>query len=100
MAKLRHATLLAPILCVALVSASHATGRSCGLTPRIASVRYDVREVRGALPCSTVEHVMTKFLRDGTTSSKWICFRGHGSSTFAASCAAGPKVLIRAYAPN
>ncbi len=99
-AKLRHATLLAPILCVVIVSASHATGRGCGLTPRIDGVRYDVREIRGALPCSQVKTVVTKFLRNGSVSSKWLCTRGHGPSPFAASCAAGTKVLVRVYAPN
>ena len=99
-AKLRHVTLLAPILCVAMVSASHASGRSCGLTPRIDGVRYDVKEIRGALPCSQVQHVVTKFLRTGRTSSNWLCTRGHGSSPFAASCAAGTNVLIRVYAPT
>jgi hypothetical protein len=99
-AKLRHATLLAPILCVVIVSASHATGRGCGLTPRIDGVRYDVREIRGALPCPAVRRVVTTFIRNGTVSSKWLCTRGHGSSPFAASCAAGKNVLIRVYAPS
>jgi hypothetical protein len=98
--KLRHATLLAPILCVVLVSAGDATGRTCGLTPRVDGVRYDVRELRGALPCSQVKAVVTKFLRNGTVSSKWLCTRGHGPSPFAASCAAGPNVLVRVYAPS
>ena len=100
--RLRFAALacLAIAISLAVSSTGAAAGRSCGLTPRIDGVRYDVREIRGALPCPAVRRVVTKFLRDGTVSSKWLCTRGHGSSPFAASCAAGKNVLIRVYAPG
>jgi hypothetical protein len=91
------ATLLALALAPATV---HASARSCGLTKRIDGVRYDVREVRGTVSCTTVKRVVTKFLRGGTPVSPWHCTRGHGSSPFAASCARSTRVLVRAYAPS
>jgi hypothetical protein len=83
-----------------LAAALLATPHSCGLTPRIDGVRYDVREIRGTIPCTTVKHVATKFLRNGTSTSGWTCFRGHGTSPYAASCAQGQKVLVRIYNPT
>ena len=84
-----------------LASTVHAAAaRSCGLTSRIDGVRYDVREVRGTVSCKTVKRVVSKFLRSGTVSSPWTCFRGHNSSPYAASCARGEKVLVRVYAPT
>jgi hypothetical protein len=77
-----------------------AAARSCGLTSRVDGIRYDVREVRGTVSCRTVKRVVTKFLRSGTVSSPWTCFRGHNSSPYAASCARGKHVLVRVYAPN
>jgi len=79
---------------------AHASTRACGLTPRIDGARYDVKEIRGAVPCAKVKQAVTKFLRGGEAPSPWICTRGHGSSQFAASCAQGEKVLVRVYAPN
>jgi hypothetical protein len=78
----------------------HAATRACGLTARIDGARYDVREVRGTEPCRTVKRVVTTFLRDGEVASHWTCFRGHGSSPYAASCARGQRVLVRVYAPT
>jgi hypothetical protein len=83
-----------------LAPASHAATRACGLTARIDGVRYDVREVRGSDSCRTVKRVVTTFLRDGSVASPWTCFRGHGSSSYAASCARGKRVLVRVYAPT
>jgi hypothetical protein len=86
---------------LAIAPAAHgATARECGLTGRIDGVRYDVREVRGTVACKTVKRVVTRFLRDGEVTSSWTCFRGHGSSPFAASCARGERVLVRVYAPE
>lgn len=86
----------------ALVAAApaQAATRACGLTGRIDGVRYDVREVRGTVACASVKRVVTAFLRDGTVREPWVCFRGHGSSAYAASCARGERVLVRVYAPN
>jgi hypothetical protein len=74
--------------------------RMCGLTPRIDGVRYDVHEVRGAVPCRTVKRVVTTYLRTFDAPSPWTCTLGHGSSPYAASCARGHKVLVRVYAPS
>jgi hypothetical protein len=59
-----------------------------------------VREVRGTVSCRTVKRVVTRFLRNGSVSSPWTCFRGHSSSPYAASCARGKRVLVRVYAPT
>ncbi len=91
---------------LALTAAGHAAVRqpaavrACGLTSRIDGVRYDVRETKGTVPCPTVKRVMSTFLRSGTASSPWTCFRGHGSSPYAASCAKGKGVVVRAYSPS
>ena len=86
---------------LAVTPTAHAAStRDCGLTGRIDGARYDVREVRGAVPCRTVKRVVTGFLRDGTVAANWTCTRGHGSSPYAASCARGQKVLVRVYAPT
>jgi hypothetical protein len=79
---------------------AHAATRSCGLTARIDGVRYDVRETKGTLPCRTVKRAVTTFLRDDTAPAGWNCFRGHGSSPYAASCARGHRVTVRVYAPT
>ena len=94
--------LLTALLFSALLAVAPTAGatRSCGLTPRIDGVRYDVRETKGSVPCTDVKRVVTRFLRTGTTPSRWTCFRGHGSSPFAASCARGKKVIVRVYAPS
>lgn len=99
---LRILTAAAVTLVAALpaTATGHAATRACGLTGRIDGVRYDVREVRGAQPCGTVKRVVTTFLRDGETASPWTCFRGHGASPYAASCARGKGVLVRVYAPT
>jgi hypothetical protein len=96
--------LLIPIamLCLLAVPSAHAAGaRDCGLTSRIDGVRYQVKETKGTLACSTAKRIVTPFLRDGTIKKGWACFRGHASQNqdWAASCARG-KVLIRVYAPN
>lgn len=83
-----------------IVSFLVAATLSCGLTPRVDGVRYDVRETRGSVPCATVKKAVTTFLRTGDSPSPWTCFRGHGSSPYAASCARGQKVLVRVYAPS
>jgi hypothetical protein len=41
-----------------------------------------------------------RFLRAGAVTKPWTCFRGYGSSPFAASCARGKRVLERVYAPG
>ncbi|MDA0163305.1 hypothetical protein OM076_23725 [Solirubrobacter ginsenosidimutans] len=83
-----------------LTPASHAATRACGLTARIDGVRYDVRETRGNVACRTVKRVVTTFLRDDEVASPWTCFRGHGASPYAASCARGKSVVVRVYAPT
>jgi hypothetical protein len=86
---------------LALTSTGHATtARSCGLTPGIDGTRYDVREVRGAVPCRTVKSVMARYLRTHAMAAPWTCFLGHGSSPYAASCARGRDVIVCAYAPS
>jgi hypothetical protein len=102
----RFLIALAAVAVISLAGAAtgHAGGsyqtRTCGLTGRIDGVRYDVRETRGAVACTTVKRVVTKFLRDDTVTAHWACFRGHGSSPYAASCARGHKVVVRVYAPT
>ena len=92
---------LAAVALLALAPADDAAAaRHCGLTERIQGVRYDVREVRGTASCRVVKRVVTSFLRNGTVSRPWVCARGHGSSSFAASCARGERVLVRVYAPT
>jgi hypothetical protein len=92
---------LTALACLTLAPTSHgATARACGLTARIDGVRYDVREVRGAISCRTVKRVVTSFLRHGTVDAPWTCARGHGSSPYAASCGRGARVLVRVYAPT
>lgn len=85
---------------IAPATTSASSARACGLTARIEGVRYDVREVRGDVACRTVKRVVSRFLRDGTVTRNWTCFRGHGSSPYAASCARGKRVLVRVYAPT
>jgi hypothetical protein len=95
--------LLIPIalLCLLVAPSAHAATRDCGLTSRIDGVRYQVKETRGTLACSSVKKVVTPFLRDSTVKRGWACFRGHESQNqaWAASCSRG-KVMIRVYAPN
>jgi hypothetical protein len=91
---------LTAVFALALGSTGHAAGRTCGLTARIHGVRYDVREVRGALPCVTIKRVVTRFIGQGTVARPWTCARGHGASPFAVSCARGEQVLVRVYAPS
>jgi hypothetical protein len=104
MRRLLIAMAVSAVAGLALASTSHATStsaaRACGLTARIDGARYDVREVRGTVSCATVKRVVTKFLRSGTVAAPWTCFRGHGSSPYAASCARGQRVLVRVYAPT
>ena len=92
------AVLGAAIACSSATPAS--AFRACGLTPRIEGVRYDVRETKGSVRCKTVKAVVTRFLRTGAASSRWTCFRGHGSSPYAASCSRGKRVVVRVYAPG
>jgi hypothetical protein len=73
---------------------------ACGLTSPVDGVRYDVHESRGHLACTTVKRAATHFLRDGTNPTGWTCFRGHGTSPYAASCAHGKTVTVRIYAPT
>ena len=102
----RSVTAIAVVAAIGLTgtAGAHAAGspavRRCGLTARIDGVRYDVRETRGAVACPAVKRVVTTFLRDGTAAAHWTCFRGHGSSPYAASCARGQKVTVRVYAPT
>ena len=63
-----------------------------GLTP--------VDDASAARHCGLTRRVVTSFLRDGTVARPWVCARGHGSSSFAASCARGERVLVRVYAPT
>jgi hypothetical protein len=93
--------LLIPIalLCLLVVPSARAATRDCGLTSRIDGVRYQVKETRGSLACSSARKVVTPFLRDGTVPKGWACFRGHGNQDWAASCSRG-KVMLRVYAPN
>jgi hypothetical protein len=90
----------AAAVALALAAPGHAATRRCGLTPRIDGVRYDVNETKGSVPCTSVKHVVTRFLRDGTATPPWVCTRGHGSSPYAASCARGRSVLVRVYSPT
>src|SRR4051794_21782367 len=92
--------LAATIVFALLVAPDAHAARRCGLTPRIAGVKYDVHETRGDLPCRTVKRVVTRFLRGGTVPAPWTCFRGHGDSPYAASCARASKVVVRVYAPT
>jgi hypothetical protein len=85
---------------LAAATPAHAATRTCGLTARIDGVRYDVRETKGTVGCPTAKRVVTTFLRDATAPAGWDCFRGHGSSPYAASCARGHRVTVRAYAPT
>src|SRR3954453_19899351 len=91
---------LAASALLAAAPAGHASTRRCGLTGRIDGVRYDVRETRGSIPCASAKRVVTAFLRDGTVTKPWACFRGHDSSSYAASCARGERVLVRVYPPG
>jgi hypothetical protein len=94
-------TVALAALAVAAAAPSPASAlRECGLTPRIDGVRYDVREVRGKVACRRVKRVATQYLRFATAPKPWKCFRGHGTSPFAASCAVGTSVLVRIYAPS
>jgi hypothetical protein len=98
---MRHLLIPIALLCLLLVpSARAASVRDCGLTARIDGVRYQVKETKGTLACSTVKKAVTAFLRDGTAKAPWECFRGHGSSAYAASCARGKRVVVRVYAPG
>jgi hypothetical protein len=98
--RLLIAMAVAAVLALALASPGHAADRGCGLTARIDGVRYDVHETRGSVSCRTVKRVVTRFLRSGSVTPPWTCFRGHGSSPYAASCARGKRVVVRVYAPN
>jgi hypothetical protein len=91
--------LLAALVAALILAPDAHAARRCGLTARIDGVRYDVRETHGTLSCGTIKPVVTQFLRDGTVKEPWACFRGHGSSPYAASCGRG-KVVVRVYAPN
>jgi hypothetical protein len=91
--------LLAALVSALVLVPNAQAARTCGLTSRIDGVRYDVHETHGSIPCRTVMRVVTRFLRDGTVTHPWACFRGHGSSPYAASCGRG-KVVVRVYAPN
>jgi hypothetical protein len=91
---------LAAIAGLAIASPGHAATKSCGLTSRIEGVRYDVKETKGSLPCSTVKSAVTTYLKTFTAPKHWTCSLGHGSSPYAASCARGATVLVRVYAPN
>ncbi len=101
---IRRLLILVAVLALAglaVAPAGHAaTARDCGLTARVDGVKYQVSEVRGADSCATVKRVVTKFLRAGTVAPPWTCFRGHGTSPYAASCARGKRVLVRVYAPT
>jgi hypothetical protein len=97
---IRALTVAATIALVFAAGVQAHPDRSCGLTPRVDGVRYDVKEVRGDVGCATVKRVATQFLRDGTVRGGWTCARGHGSSPFAASCAQGKQVLVRVLAPG
>jgi len=93
-------TLAAFVLLGLAPADNAAAARHCGLTERIQGVRYDVREVRGTASCRVVKRVVTSFLRHGTVSRPWVCARGHGSPSIAASWARGERVLVRVYAPT
>jgi hypothetical protein len=84
---------------LALPSTSHAA-TDCGLTPRIDGVRYQVMRLHTGYSCGTVMSVATRYLRDGTAKSPWVCFRGHGSASYAAQCARGSRTIIRVLAPT
>jgi hypothetical protein len=94
--------LLLTALAAGLVAApAHAATRDCGLTTRIDGVRYQVKETKGTMSCTTVKKVMTRFLRDGKMARPWFCSRSHGADfDWAASCSRGKQVMVRAYAPN
>jgi hypothetical protein len=96
----RHLICSALLVPLVLPATGHAASRNCGLTGRIDGIRYDVRETKGTLACPTVKRAVTAFLRDDTAPAGWECFRGHGSSPYAASCARGHKVVVRVYAPT
>jgi hypothetical protein len=96
----RHLICSALLVLLGPTATGHAASRSCGLTARIDGVRYDVRETHGKLACRTVKRAVTTFLRDDTAPAGWDCFRGHGSSPYAASCARGHNVTVRVYAPT
>jgi hypothetical protein len=95
--------LLLPIALAAglIATEAHAAAtRDCGLTSRIDGVRYQVKETKGTLACTTVKRAVTTFLRDDAAPAHWTCFRGHGSQAWAASCARGKQVVVRVYAPT
>lgn len=99
-----RAALATGLAGAALLVPSAQAYRSCGLTPRIHGVRYDVRETHGSVGCKTVKAVVTRFLRNGSlpAASAWMCFRNHGGSPYAASCSRkyGAKAVVRVYAPT
>ena len=76
------------------------TTKSCGLTKRVDGVRYQVRETKGTLSCTTVKRVVTRFLSSGSYKKPWFCVFNHGDTPFAASCSRGENVLVRVYAPG
>jgi hypothetical protein len=91
--------VLAALICALLFPPDAHAARHCGLTARIDGVRYDVHETHGNVSCRTVKRVVTRFLREGTVTRPWTCFRGHGSSPYAASCGR-EDVEVRVYAPS
>jgi hypothetical protein len=96
------ASLLAPTAAARTAAATTAKVRACGLVGRFAGPLYDVRETKGSVPCKRVRQVVTKFFQTAAIrpAPGWVCFRGHGSAPWAASCSRGARVLVRVYPPT
>lgn len=97
------ATAAAPL--VASTNAPAATPakvRPCGLVGRFAGRLYDIRETKGSVPCRRVRQVVATFLKTGEIRPVrgWVCFRGHSTVPWAASCSRGPNVIVRVYPPS
>ena len=60
---------------------------------------YRIVIVSGRISCVIARKVMRLYItRNYVALRGWICFRGHSSVPWAASCAGGaPRVLVRAY---
>jgi hypothetical protein len=96
------AVLALAATCALLAAASGAAAStSCG-TVRWHGTSYPVKVTRGSVRCTIAKAVMLRFLDRQSSARGWLCFRGHSTDAWAASCAGlpgGPRqgVLVRAY---
>ena len=100
------------LACVAIAllgaSPAPAKGRSCRALSihfnGASTVTYPVRILRGTTSCRTARRVLRTFIADAEAPPGWVCFRGHGSDSWAAKCArtsgAAPRGEIRAQKPK